>query len=206
MNGTQKEMKTTSRKDILARLDKTRLEPTPLPDLQGDWITFADPVQQFCSVLEAVGGKAVTARDEQHAVQLLEEIPSYRQAGRVCSRVPGVDKANVDLDQIQDPHRLEDVDYLITRGQFGVAENAAIWVTDQQVRQRAFYFIVQHLAVLLPVDQMVHNLHQAYERLTFASPGFGMFLSGPSKTADIEQSLVIGAHGARSMTVFLVGC
>ena len=42
-------------------------------------------------------------------------------------------------------------------------------------------------------------------RLRFEEPGFGLFISGPSKTADIELALVIGAHGARSTMVFLVG-
>jgi L-lactate dehydrogenase complex protein LldG len=37
-----------------------------------------------------------------------------------------------------------------------------------------------------------------------AEYGFGVFLAGPSKTADIEQSLVLGAHGARGLVVFLV--
>jgi L-lactate dehydrogenase complex protein LldG len=47
-------------------------------------------------------------------------------------------------------------------------------------------------------------MHQAYEQISSADYGFGVFLAGPSKTADIEQSLVLGAHGARGLVVFLV--
>jgi L-lactate dehydrogenase complex protein LldG len=100
---------------------------------------------------------------------------------------------------------LEDVDLFIARGEFGVAENAAVWVTDTHTRHRVLYFLTQHLVLVLSADQIVDNMHQAYERLQFTEPRFGLFLSGPSKTADIEQSLVIGAHGARSLTVFLIG-
>ena len=72
------------------------------------------------------------------------------------------------------------------------------------IRQRTIYFIAQHLALVVPRSEVVSNMHQAYQRLRFDDNAFGCFVSGPSKTADIEQSLVIGAHGARSLTVFLV--
>ena len=86
-----------------------------------------------------------------------------------------------------------------------MAENGAVWVIDRHVRQRAIFFIPQHLALVVPREKIVHNLHEAYRRLAFDGPGFGVFISGPSKTADIEQSLVIGAHGPRSLTVILTG-
>ena len=132
----------------------------------------------------------------------LDEIPAYASAKQIVSLVPGAGRPNFDPNAVDDPHALAAVDFAILPGQFGVAENGAIWVTDANLRHRAIYFIVQHLALVIPADQIVDNMHQAYGRLTSSQPGYGAFISGPSKTADIEQSLVIGAHGPRSLTVF----
>src|SRR5262249_40998723 len=131
-------------------------------------------------------------------------LEEYATARQVVSLVPGVGKGNVDLDQVEDAHQLESVDFAILAGRFAVAENGAVWGIDEGVKQRGIFFIVQHLALVVPASEIVDNMHQAYERLAFARPGFGAFISGPSKTADIEQSLVIGAHGPRSLTVFCV--
>nr|MBA3314874.1 LUD domain-containing protein [Planctomycetaceae bacterium] len=134
--------------------------------------------------------------------------------------VPGVGEPNVDIEAIPDPHGLEDIDYAILKGSFAVAENAAVWLDLRETKHRVICVLAQHLAVVVPASEIVATMHEAYARLTQApvadapgssgpplfltQPGYGLFLSGPSKTADIEQSLVIGAHGARSLTVFLV--
>ena len=47
-------------------------------------------------------------------------------------------------------------------------------------------------------------MQHAYERIGSSNPNFGTFIAGPSKTADIEQSLVLGAHGPKTLTVFLL--
>lgn len=197
-------MASTSRDQILETLRKTRLPPVELPDLNRDWTAYPDPQGQFAAVLESVGGRAVAVRGTAQWLAELEQLPAYTAARKVCSLVPGVPKANVDLAAIGDPHALQDVDLFIAPGEFAVAENAAVWVTDQALQHRVLYFLCQHLILVVPAEQLVSNMHQAYQRLSFAAPGFGLFLCGPSKTADIEQSLVIGAHGARSLTVFLV--
>jgi L-lactate dehydrogenase complex protein LldG len=109
------------------------------------------------------------------------------------------------MSSIQDPHDLENIDFAILPGQIAVAENGAVWVNDANVKHRVIYFLCQHLALVVPTKNLVHNMHEAYNQLNVSLSPFGGFISGPSKTADIEQSLVIGAHGPRSMTVFLVG-
>jgi L-lactate dehydrogenase complex protein LldG len=53
-------------------------------------------------------------------------------------------------------------------------------------------------------DAIVPTLHEAYEKISDNAYGFGVFIAGPSKTADIEQSLVLGAHGPKTMTVFIL--
>jgi L-lactate dehydrogenase complex protein LldG len=69
---------------------------------------------------------------------------------------------------------------------------------------RVLPFITQHLGMLVDEDHIVATMHDAYKKMNNNEYGFGTFIAGPSKTADIEQSLVLGAHGARSMTIFLL--
>jgi L-lactate dehydrogenase complex protein LldG len=194
-----------SRDEILRDIRRTNVKSAALPTIEGDWITYADRPRQFATSLEFVGGRCHQVQSVSEIDGLLAQIPAWTSAVKTISRVTGAGRSTFDLDAVDDPHQLEDVDFAILPGHFGVAENGAIWVTGDGLKHRALYFIVQHLAIVLSAEQLVDNMHQAYTRLSFPGVGFGMFLSGPSKTADIEQSLVIGAHGPRSMNVFLVG-
>ncbi len=195
---------TDAKTTILSAIRRHHLPEAPLPSLDQAWIQFSDPRAQFASVLESVGGRAVMVADTSALNSELSAISEWRDAKKTVSLVAGV-HGNTDLALIDDPHATEDIDFAILPGQFAVAENGAVWISDDGVKQRAIYFIAQHLALVVSANDIVSNMHEAYRRLSFDSPRFGAFISGPSKTADIEQSLVIGAHGPRSMTVFVVG-
>lgn len=175
-----------------------------LPDLNQAWIEYPDVVAQFQASLASVGGTAEVVSDAEHLNQVLAADAAFSAATKVYSQVPNLVSSNVSLDDMQRPHDAEDVDYAIFRGEFAVAENGAVWLETSSMKHRSILFIAQHVSLVVAANQVVHNMHQAYQRLSFADPGFGVFISGPSKTADIEQSLVIGAHGPRSLRVFLL--
>ena len=193
----------SSRDAILGALSSVTRDAPALPSGGLGAIEFEDPATEFIEVLEAVGGRAITVERDRELSEVLHQLPVWSQARRICSLQPGVEGANVDLASVSDPHDLEDLDVAIVPGEFGVAENAAVWVDDRAIPHRAVLFIPQHLVLVLRRDLIVDNMHEAYRRLRFAAPGFGVFISGPSKTADIEQSMVIGAHGPRSLTILV---
>ncbi|MEO8051318.1 MAG: LUD domain-containing protein [Acidobacteriota bacterium] len=194
----------SSRNAILEALRQNVPPPASLP-APITTIRYADPIKQFEETLIGAGGALVRGSGAQDLACELSKIEVYASAAKIASLVPGLPSRDVDLNAIQDPHELEGIDVAVIPGKFGVAENAAVWIPGEALGpHRAIFVIVQHLILVVPDSEIVHNLQQAYERLEWKPNSFGTFISGPSKTADIEQSLVIGAHGARSCTVILL--
>jgi len=195
---------TTSRNDILSTVRSRHWDGPALPDMDQEWVQYADPRKQFAETLAAVGGRCVFVASPAEAQADLERFEPYAAAAKTVSLVPGIGRTTFDLAVIDDPHQLEDVDFAVLPGHVAVAENAAVWVNEESVPHRVLYFLPQHTALVVTAAQLVHNLHEGAAKINLAEHPFGCWISGPSKTADIEQSLVIGAHGARSMTVYVV--
>ncbi|QDV22601.1 LutC/YkgG family protein [Aureliella helgolandensis] len=193
-----------SKTEILAKLNRQILDQVPLPEvLEGDWIKYDDPVAQFTKMIEASGGSCESLSDLSQLPSRLHGSEQWQAAQHIFSGIPEV-AGNVELEKISDPRELEFLDFVIYRGQFAVAENGAIWLTDEQLKHRVVFFITQFLVLVVEKEKIVSTMHEAYALAKIPKPGFGLFLSGPSKTADIEQSLVIGAHGCRELQVYLV--
>ncbi|TWT76720.1 Lactate utilization protein C [Planctomycetes bacterium CA13] len=200
----QNESITKSRRAILDRLMVMDISSPGLPTPDESMLThFDDPLGAFVAMLESVGG-AVHMLDNPHeATDILNQIDVFASAERVVSLVPEAVQSSFDVSQIKDPHDLSAVDWTIAKGEFAVAENGAIWIDGQAMPHRALLFIAQYLAIVVSRREIVHHMHQAYARIGTPKSPFGVFVSGPSKTADIEQSLVLGAHGCRALQVFL---
>src|SRR3954451_19733869 len=120
----------SSKDIILEAVRRNRPAAAELPNLDRAWTSYSDPRAKFIEVLEAVGGKAIVAKDIAHLNDQLQTLPPLSTAHKVASLVPGVRSLNVDPTAIGSPHALADVDVAILPGEFAVAENAAVWVTD----------------------------------------------------------------------------
>jgi L-lactate dehydrogenase complex protein LldG len=196
----------STREHILSALRRAAPRHAPRPHPMTEWQTFEEPVAHFARMLAEVGGTCVRVVHEDALRDSVSALEVVAKAERVASLVPEAHAGNVNLAGVEDPHDLASVDVAVLRGAFAVAENGAVWVPCAALgARRALLFVCQHLVLVVDPAVVVHTLHDAYARLRFEGPSFGTFVSGPSKTADIEQALVIGAHGARSATVFLVG-
>jgi L-lactate dehydrogenase complex protein LldG len=200
----------SSKASILSAIRRHEVPEAALPDLNGDWIRYPDKAARFAEVLSFVGGKPLRAANRGELEAMVRALPQLAEARHIVCTVPGLEAAapatavRIDPAAVAKPVDLENIDVAIVAGEFAVAENAAVWVTETPVTHRAVYFLAQHVVLVVPTRELIDNLHEAYARVSFARAGYGLFISGPSKTADIEQSLVIGAHGPRSLTVVLV--
>ena len=194
----------SSREQILASIkaNKPLLIELPLIDKEL-FVSDIDLQAQFKKMVEAVGGNLVALDSRDAFISNL--IKLFPTANKNYSHVIEASGFNsIDISEIQRPHELEDLDVLILEGAIGVAENGAIWISEENIPVRVSPFITKHLVLVLNKSDIVPTLHHAYEQIQSLDFDFGIFLSGPSKTADIEQSLVIGAQGALSLTVFLL--
>lgn len=182
------------RKNVKVKFDMPRLD-----DIKG--ITYPDPLAQFITMTQNVGGKVVELKPGQDINSLVKEL--YPDAKEIASNLPEITIATRNPDTIGSPQALNGTDVGIIKGMFGVAENACVWI-PQAMEEKAVCFISENIVILLKKTEIVNNMHEAYKRIQFNDYGYGTFISGPSKTADIAQVLVMGAQAARSATVVLV--
>lgn len=196
-----------SRNQILTTLRCNQPAKTTLPDLLSfPSASTAALTDQFIRVAAGIGSVIHRTETFESAVRLFGT--ALIQGQKVISTVPELVTEDIIWPlATHDPHLYEDVDIAVFKPLIAVAENSALWITQDQLLIRALPFITQHIVMLVNAGSIVSDMHEAYRLTGIAETnyGFGTFIAGPSKTADIEQSLVLGAHGPRSMTIYLYG-
>ncbi|MFN8390536.1 MAG: LUD domain-containing protein [Bdellovibrionota bacterium] len=188
-------------------LDAIRRAKVPSQPHPGSFASesVGDNERRFIDVVESVGGKAFSVRSMAEAETAIRNIPVLLGSERICSCVAELQLGVVQLEGVMDERELDSLDGAIVSGELAVAENGAVWVNPSALRFRSVLFLAAHLVLVVPRNGLVGTMNEAYERLDFRAHNTAYFISGPTKTADIEQNLVIGAQGPRTLHVFLVG-
>lgn len=189
-----------SREQILSAIKKKQ------PEDSGKLVipifpTSSGVVDKFIEVLTGIGGSAFNAENYGQVLEII--LKNFNDCKWVLSL-----SENLSIGEkypvVSDPHAFEKLDLLILESGLGVAENGSVWVTENEIKERVLPFITQHLVVIIKKGNIVSNMQEAYDKIGEKEYDFATFIAGPSKTADIEQSLVLGAHGPKTMTVFLM--
>jgi L-lactate dehydrogenase complex protein LldG len=192
----------SAKEQIIDRISNLNLVPQPLPHLPPPRARTEATLGRFCENLLLAGGEWITEQAvgdwaaylQQHYATEAIRITSMKELEQPGIQYLGPGQAGLGL---------QEVGVAIVKGELGVAENGAIWVTEATLSARVLPFITQHLIIVLEDDRLVETMHEAYDIIEVDQTGFGVFIAGPSKTADIEQSLVKGAQGARTELVVL---
>jgi L-lactate dehydrogenase complex protein LldG len=107
------------------------------------------------------------------------------------------------------PNDLEKCDAGLTECEALVAQTGSVLISSRSSGGRALSVLPPHHVAVARASQMVGNLPQAFALLEkkYAGnqyPSFISFITGPSRTGDIERILVLGAHGPKRLTIFCV--
>lgn len=190
-----------ARKSILKSIREHKPESSDIPAIPDFESPMTNLVFGFGEVAAANGSKVVHIDDQSQLQNVIAS--NFPEAGSIFSLVDQI-PSTFQVKDSAPPIDHQGIDLAIIRAELGVAENGAVWVSTKSVHPRILPFICEHLVVLLEKSSIRSNMHEAYKEIDLRSIGFGVFIAGPSKTADIEQSLVIGAQGARSHTICLI--
>ena len=192
----------STRDKILAAVLQNQPEASPLPDISVFSVNYENIIRQYIDTFLEIGGNAFLVDDLAMATTLIRG--NFDFSKRILTTLPELNAIAELYSPDADPHTFEDVELAIITTHLAVAENGAVWLTEKDMGQRIIPYICQHLAVIIPAASIVSTMHEAYEKIGTGDYGFGGFIGGPSKTADIEQALVLGAHGPLTMTVFVL--
>ncbi len=187
------------KEELMALIRANTKVQVDMPDMNIQGITFTDPIEYFVEMTHKVGGSIKWLEKGTNLNTLVHRC--YPEARIFATNLKGID-AQLNPDTVTEAAQLNGTDVGIVRGSLGVAENACVWV-PQTMKEKAVCFISENLIIVLNKANIVNNMHEAYERIEMSQYGFGTFISGPSKTADIEQALVMGAQAAKTVTVIL---
>jgi len=192
----------STRDEILTSLRRNRPVAEELPERRSEAPAAPSDLPALFEERSRQIGSEVFHTGPEELTSFLDE--RFGSARKTASAAADIRFGDLRIQSDTRVHDLDHIDVIVCRGQLGVAENGAIWITESALGHRAAPYLAEHLVLVLARSGIVDNMEDAYSRIRIDREGYGVFIAGPSKTADIEQTLVVGAQGPTRQTVVLV--
>lgn len=192
----------TGRDEILKRIAAAGMTPTPHPGSYTAPGPATDSLTRFEETLRGVGATSHRFTGTEDLRIWLSGIAATMSGPAFADN--GVWPGAKVIPDDENPYAMEPAALAVLRGEWGVAENGAVWVDGTTPARRAVLLLTRVLVLIVPSHRIVHDMHEGYARIIPAAHPFGAWVSGPSKTADIEQQLVYGAHGPMELHVAIM--
>jgi L-lactate utilization protein LutC len=172
-------------------------------------------VERFRQALEAVAGHCFVVKDEAGAAEVLRQIAEQRNSQRVAvsdsplaGRVSGLAALAAEVLENAAPEDLFDCDLGVTGAQWGVAETGTLVLESDAERHRLASLVPSAHFALVEARQVRHTLGEVLRAINErGAEGLSRaitFITGPSRTSDIELTLAIGVHGPAELYVVVI--
>jgi L-lactate dehydrogenase complex protein LldG len=198
----------TAKENILKKISKALSNSVPLPFANNNTnnAIFAGPTDElaviFATEFTALQGKFVYCQNEKNAIEQIHALIAAKEWAKVfCS----IQKWN--------PHfsntiGLASCDVSITSCESLVARTGSVVLSAAEIDGRtASVYAPIHICIAY-TNQLVFDIKDALELISTKYnnniPSFITFATGPSRTADIEKTLVTGVHGPKEVFLFLI--
>lgn len=201
-------------------------EPSPAPSSRP--AADSDLRRRFARELVAVGGEAIdlaAVDDPEAAVRerlariggggvAIDADPAWGRVGLAVDEIAR--EAGLDVERVDgstSAAALRDTALGLTIADAAIAEIGAIAQCARPFRPRSLSLVPPRHVVFVPADRLLPGLEDLFDGLSSGAPwaggvdGFAAYftwITGPSRTADIEKTLTIGIHGPGELTVFLL--
>jgi L-lactate dehydrogenase complex protein LldG len=206
---------TTSREKMLKKIRKALLEKrdNPYPNLEDTplYEEYNDHLDVlFAGQLSAVSGNFVFCEDEIQLIENLLDLSEKKNWRKIYAWETGLQSL---LSNYEFPFYSTDTDFLnadvgITYCEALVARNGSVLVSNGKAAGRRLSIYPHIHIVIAYTSQLVLDLKDGFKLLKDKypeiMPSMISNITGPSRTADIEKTLVLGAHGPKELYVFLL--
>ncbi len=198
----------TAKENILQRIKKALGNPVPLPFplSEGNGVIYPAATQEpellFAEAFTRLQGKFVYCQDEKEMQEKVQQLVAAKEWTKIYCEEPRWNNAFSNTIGLESCHAsISACEYLVAR------TGTIVLSAAQQKGRTASVYAPVHVCIAY-TGQLVYDLEDALqaikEKYAGNIPSFITFASGPSRTADIEKTLVTGVHGPKEVYLFLV--